>query len=72
MRNMSWLYSSNHATFELSNVSFSQVSITTHLVYQNNGYKDEPTTTSLLFVGFIDFVIRKEGEKGSIDDAGPN
>lgn len=71
MRNISWLHSSNHTTFELSNVSFSQVSVTAHLVYQNKGYKDEPTTTSLLFVGLIDFVLRKEGEKG-VDDAGPN
>lgn len=65
MCNITWFYSSNHAKFELV---FIQGSVTTHLVYQNNGYKEEQTRTWLLFVGFIDFVSRKEGKKGSTDN----
>lgn len=37
--------------------------------WQKNGYKGEPTTTLLLFLAFIDFVMRKEDENGSTDDA---
>lgn len=37
--------------------------------WQKNDYKGEPTTTWLLFLAFIDFVMRKEDENGSRDDA---
>lgn len=37
--------------------------------WQKNGYKGEPTATWLLFLAFIDFVMRKEDENGSTDDA---
>lgn len=65
MTNITWFYRSTNAKFELG---FIEASVTTHLVYQTNGYKEEQTRTWLLFVGFIDFMSRKEGKKGSIDN----
>lgn len=65
-------YSSNHARFELLNRRFIEASVTTHLVYQKKkkiAIKGSQQQPGCCFSGFIDFLMRKEDENGSTDDA---